>query len=181
MGISFRFNEEKALAALGYVASEEPGLTPLYVSKILFFAEKWHINRYGRPILGDNYVAMPKGPVPSNVKNYIDEKWEKIHKPAEFDSRLKITRGWYRKLYPGDQMPRVDLLSETDKQCIREAIAFCKDKSEPELEKIAHLEKAWLQAPRNRYMDYKNFVDDDNPNRTAIISLMQEQALYGML
>jgi uncharacterized phage-associated protein len=33
--------------------------------KILFSAEKYHLNEYGRPITGDNYIAMRHGTVPS--------------------------------------------------------------------------------------------------------------------
>ena len=38
------FNEGKALAALAYVASERPGLTPFFVSKVFYLAEKEHVN-----------------------------------------------------------------------------------------------------------------------------------------
>jgi hypothetical protein len=40
MRLKFAFNSAKALEALAYVAHAKPGLTPLYVAKIFFFAEK---------------------------------------------------------------------------------------------------------------------------------------------
>lgn len=76
MALKFPFHETKALEVLAFIAKTSPGLTPLFVSKILFFAEKWHLNRYGRPIIGDTYIAMPRGPVPSAIKNYIDHNWD---------------------------------------------------------------------------------------------------------
>ena len=61
MAIKFAFSDSKALEALAFIASMRPGFTPLFVSKVLFFAEKWHINRYGRPIIADTYIAMVLG------------------------------------------------------------------------------------------------------------------------
>ena len=181
MTLKFNFNEKKALAALGFVASNRPGLSPFFLSKVLFYAEKAHVNQYGRPIIGDNYVKMRDGPVPSNIKNYIDEKWERVHKPEHFDDVLRVKRGWVRRLYVGQSYADMDLLSESDKNCLREALAFCEGKTKDELSDLTHLEKAWLAAPDNRYMDYLDFVDENHPHRDEVIQLMKENALCAML
>ena len=181
MPIKFAFNEQKAVAALAFVASETPGQTPFFVSKILFYADKKHVNRYGRPILGDNYVKMEDGPVPSTVKNYFDEKWERVPKPVEFDRVLTIKKRWYRHLYVGQHYADMDLLSESDKRCLLEAIEFCKGKSKDKLSELTHLERAWLRAPDNRYMDYLDFVDEDHPHKEEVIELMKENAYCGIL
>lgn len=179
---TFQFNEQKALAALAFVASEKPGLSAFFVSKVMFYAEKWHLNRFGRPILGDSYIKMENGPVPSTVKNYVDENWDRVEKPAHFDDALKIKRGlWVRWLYRGTGEANFDLLSETDKRCLREAIGFCSGKSKEVLSDLTHEEKAWKEAKPDRPMNYDFFVDDDNPNHAQIVSMMHEQAAYGVL
>jgi uncharacterized phage-associated protein len=67
MPFRFAIDEAKALEALVLVAKAWPGITPFFVAKVFFLAEKWHLNRFGRPIIGDTYVAMQNGPVPSAV------------------------------------------------------------------------------------------------------------------
>jgi|688.fasta_scaffold228503_3 uncharacterized phage-associated protein len=181
MSLKFTFNEDKALSALCFVASVEPNLSPLFVSKVFFFAEKEHINRYGRPIIGDTFIAMPRGPVPSTIKNYIDENWMWVGKPEKFDEAISLT--WVsglKTLDVGRNPITQDFLSETDKECLSEAIAFCKHKSARELSEITHFEKSWLNAPENRPMDYEDFVDEENPHRPQILEAMKESAAYGV-
>jgi hypothetical protein len=69
--IRFDFNPEKALEALIFVANERPNISFYYIVKILYYADKDHLNRYGRPILGDRYIAMEHGPVPSVVYDML--------------------------------------------------------------------------------------------------------------
>lgn len=182
MAIKFAFHESKAIEALALIAELQPGMTPLYVSKTLFFAEKWHINKYGRPILADTYIAMPRGPVPSTVKNFIDHKWDWVAKPEELDAAVLFDRskGWAR-LMPGSRKANMELLSATDIECLAEAVSFCKDKKPDELSQITHQEKAWLQADTNAPMDYELFIDDDNPHRDEILSMVKEVAACGVL
>src|ERR1700733_9640210 len=39
--------------------------------KILYFADKEHIAKYGQSFLDDNYIKMDFGPVPSKIFDYI--------------------------------------------------------------------------------------------------------------
>lgn len=182
MTLKFRFDENKAVAALGFVASESPGLTLFFVSKVLFYADKWHINRFGRPVIGDEYIRMKDGPVPSTVKDYIDEKWDRVAKPHDFENVIQIKHGlWLRWLYAGRNRANLDLLSQTDMHCLREAIAFCKDKSKEELSALSHEEKAWKRASNNREMDYEDFVDDDNPHQAEMVTILKETAACGVM
>ena len=148
MPMKFAFNDEKALEVLAFIANEKPGLTPLYVSKILFFAEKWHINRYGRPIIADTYIAMARGPVPSTVKNFIDANWDWVDRPQGYEDALNITvdHRRFRVVMPGPRKPKIAFLSETDMGCLREAINYCVNKTPDELSTITHFEKSWRNA-----------------------------------
>ncbi len=48
-------------------------VTQYVVVKTIFLADKGHLNKYGRPITYDNYVAMENGPVPSVTYNVLKE------------------------------------------------------------------------------------------------------------
>ena len=68
MSISTRqFDVEAATAAVAYMATRLPRLTVHQACKLLYLAEKQHIERYGRLFLKDDFIAMPYGPVPSRV------------------------------------------------------------------------------------------------------------------
>jgi hypothetical protein len=182
IAMKFAFSEDKALEALAFIASRRPDLTPLYIAKILFYAEKWHLNRYGRPIIADTYIAMPKGPVPSTVKDYIEQNWYWTDRPEEFEKAITIDRsGYLPRLQPGTRSPNLLLLSASDIECLNEAISFCASKAPSELSRLAHLEKAWQNAPANGPMSYSDFVDDDNPHRDEILSIANEIAACGVL
>jgi uncharacterized phage-associated protein len=182
MSLKFAFNESKAVETLAYIAQQHPGLTAFYVSKVLFFSEKWHLNRYGRPIIADTYIAMPKGPVPSMVKNYLDQNWHWTEQPKDFGSAVKIdTTTNFPKLMPGTRKAKEELLSKSDMSCIVEAIKFCTPKSIDELSKLTHFEKSWKSAEANGAMDYANFIDDDNPHKDEILEMVEENASYAIL
>src|SRR3954462_6956268 len=104
--LKFVFSEGKALEVLAFIARENPGLSPLYIAKILFYAEKWHLNRYGRPIIADTYIAMPKGPVPSSVRDYIEQNWNWGYQPGDFFGANKNGKsGHLPTLVPGSRGP----------------------------------------------------------------------------
>jgi uncharacterized phage-associated protein len=182
MPLKFAFNEAKALEALAFIAREHPGFTPFYVSKVLFFAEKWHLNKFARPIIADTYIAMPRGPVPSTVKNYLDENWEWLPEPDGLEEAVKIDRsGRFPRLMPVEGHADNGLLSASDMACLRDAIKHCKDKSPDELSHLTHFEKAWKSAEANRAMDYADFIDDDNPHKGEILRIAKENAAYAIL
>lgn len=50
--------------------SNEAKIGRLKLMKLLWLADRVHLNKYGRLILKDSYNALPHGPVPSNAMNY---------------------------------------------------------------------------------------------------------------
>lgn len=67
----FQFDERKAIETLLYVARRAPIPDRFHVCKIIFFADKYHLENYGRFIFGDFYAAMKNGPVPSRAYDLI--------------------------------------------------------------------------------------------------------------
>jgi uncharacterized phage-associated protein len=61
--IHFRNNASKSLEVILWFAQKRPGIDFHAILKLLFFADKEHLNEYGRPIVGGAYNALPYGPV----------------------------------------------------------------------------------------------------------------------
>src|SRR5579871_5139061 len=72
-------------------------LTQYDIVKSLFLADTIHLNRYGRPITYDNYVAMENGPVPSKAYNILKEEASTMRQLSE---QLPEPLPWTRRPAP---------------------------------------------------------------------------------
>lgn len=178
--LRFPFDEKKAVEALTYIASKWPGVTPFFASKVIFFAEKYHLNRYGRPIVADTFIAMDNGPVPSSIYDFIQGKLGLAGDPEAITAALSIAHDGYPRV-TARRAADYDVLSPSDVECLDDSIAFCRHKSFGVLSGLTHQEPAWFNAPNNGAMDYAAMIDEDNPQRDAILEEAKEFAAYGVL
>lgn len=61
------FDKRRAFQSVLYVANRLERRDFHKIFKVLYFADVEHLNKYGRPITGDTYIAMEFGPVPSAI------------------------------------------------------------------------------------------------------------------
>ncbi len=78
--LHFHFDYPKSTQALGYFATKAGSqINKMKALKLVYFADRYHLRKYGRLITNDNYLAMQHGPVPSTTKDvaesndYLDE------------------------------------------------------------------------------------------------------------
>jgi uncharacterized phage-associated protein len=144
---SFPFDEEKALAAVLYIINKMNGCVDTYkLVKIIYFADQMHLVTYGRSIVGDEYVPMEYGPVPSTIFNAVKLS-NNINSPYKlFSAKLSITPddnyGW---LVKSTNKPDMDELSQSDVECIDISVAENKDLSFGQLMTKSH-NQAWKNA-----------------------------------
>lgn len=68
------FDHKKATQAINYFAIKEGGkIDKLKLIKLIWLADRYHIRKYGRPIINDTYLAMKFGPVGSAVKDIAED------------------------------------------------------------------------------------------------------------
>ena len=67
----FRFDQEKAIETIIYLSGYVDNPSHLGICKLLYFADKTSLEKYGRFIFGDDYLAMKAGPVPSGAYDLI--------------------------------------------------------------------------------------------------------------
>lgn len=74
MRTSIEFDHEKATQVINFFARKEWGkrIDKVKVIKLIWLADRFHLRKYGRPMIKDTYFAMPRGPVPSGVKDLIE-------------------------------------------------------------------------------------------------------------
>jgi uncharacterized phage-associated protein len=173
--IRFYFDEAKAVETLVYIADAWPRITPFFLSKVLFVADRDHLRDFGRPITGDAYIAMDHGPVPSRIYDIINGNLDFFGDPSAISKALTIDqKGKYHEV-TAQRKPNIDLFSETDIAALDGAIRLCKGKSFAELSSLTHQEPAWLHAQRNAEMDPELLVPEEMREE------VREAAAYALL
>ena len=129
--MDFKVDKDKAKAALLYICANVPGIDKHKLYKILYFAEQKHLVNYGRPITGDAFIKMEYGPVPSYVKNKVENI---------LDPDGSVNNEGIRVI--ANEYPDLDELSESDIECLDNSISENKDKSFAKLTNDSH-KSAW--------------------------------------
>ncbi len=71
--VIFDFDEPKAIETILYLANRLSQSSKYTICKTLYSADKLCLERYGRFIFGETYVAMIHGAVPSHAYNLLKE------------------------------------------------------------------------------------------------------------
>lgn len=168
--LSFDFDAEKFVHTASYLVQHCPDVTKMKLFKLLYFADKTHLLTYGRPIIGDRYIKMDHGPVPSRAYNLI--KHDDLAKPEDqelFDDYL-LVKGNNIEIIAA---PNLGHLSETDLEILNGVVRDYGQLTAGQLSKISHREIAWETAELNSDMDYR-LLFAKQPGTEAIEKLVQE-------
>lgn len=166
------FDREKALEVILYIAENLAAPTLHSISKILYLADKQHLQDFGRFICGDQYIAMEYGPVPSAIydmmkvpdgRQRIDVDWDELIKDA-----FQVTQG--RNIKP-IRNANTDFLAESEKSCISKTIADFGSKSFGELTDIAH-DDAWNEVSENQPIPIEA-IAKTLPNANDVIAYLR--------
>lgn len=116
-----KFNLQKAIEVLLYITNR---VNNTYNAlKVLYFADKSHLSKYGRLICGDVYIAMEHGPVPSNVYDIVKQargdSFYEFDTEENIESLFEISN---RYIIKSRRKANYEYLSETDIECLDEAI-----------------------------------------------------------
>ncbi len=173
--VQFRFDQEKALASLLYVAEKlrkhwgARGPTLHKVFKIIYFADQKHLTRYGRPIIGDTYIAMRDGPVPSRIYDIVKSvRGDSVFwNCMDFSQYFNIESDRY--IFPKTK-PDLDEFSESDLECLNESFDENKSLGFGQL-KIKSHDDAYKNSVRDDAIDYEKIAKAGGAKR-AIVQYM---------
>lgn len=176
--IRYRLNWEKAIEAIVWLGRQLPGIDFFHIAKVLFYADKLHLERYARPVLGDTYIAMEHGPVPSGVSNLLNKDTFLYPDLLEaISNAVDIKRDGVPNIR-AKRDPDENLFSESDMDCLSEALQQYGKMPFGQLRELTHQELAWIEAPMNGAMDYELMIDENVPNRDKLIEEIRETAAY---
>jgi len=174
--MSFRFDKYKTINATLFVIEslQKSNIEADFhkVFKILYFADQEHLAQYGRPILGDKYIAMENGPVPSNLyDSFKIVKGNSIFSNRDnFKDFFEIYNNFYIK---NKKMPQLDYLSKSDIEILTKSINENRSLNFNQLTDKSH-DKAWKSANSiDNSMDYQTIasvcaIDESMQNYIAL-------------
>jgi uncharacterized phage-associated protein len=111
-------NTHTIVQALHYVLKRVGAASKLKLVKLLYLADKYHLQLFGRTITADDFIAMKRGPVGSATKDILDfdQDWldtedvkyseRFLERIGDFDYEAKPIACEY------------EMLSETDKKAL---------------------------------------------------------------
>jgi len=154
------FDQRKALHALLFVVTHLPKLANVYnVLKCLYYADRKHLQEYGRQIYGDTFYALEHGPVPSaayEIVKYVNGRanWD-LRFPEAFEL-LEVN-----DVHLGARgTVETDLLSRSDMACLLDAARKYGTMPFGRLKKLSHQGKAFENADPNGEMKLSDLIDE---------------------
>jgi len=89
-----KLDYKKAIQSLNLFAKKDGGeINKMKALKLLYFAERYHLRKYGRLITNDTYCAMKNGAVPSVTMDIIDDDPYIEEQPKKYASKYITGKG----------------------------------------------------------------------------------------
>ena len=154
------FNYKKAVQIISWLLRKyKKGVArKLLLIKLIYFADKYHLRKYGRTVSGSEYIAMRYGPVATKVLNVADQKEEYLPLSASKLASETFTlesSGTFLRLI--DITEATDSLSKTDIEALEFAFEKFGDIDAFKLAEITHHYPEWEKHK-------KELFSDENPN-----------------
>jgi uncharacterized phage-associated protein len=136
----------KIVQSLCFLLNKIKRADKLTLIKLLFLTDKYHLARYGRTVTGDEYWAMPIGPVGTFAKNILslDEFLSKRELKYIKENLKKVSEHEFEK-GASCGIDEFDMLSETDIEALNFIIQKFGKMKKRELIKYTHEYPEWKQ------------------------------------
>lgn len=167
--LRFRFNAAKFVNAVAYLAQACPNSTKMTVCKQLYYADKAHLVKYGRPILGDHYYCLEHGPVPTYGLDILRHR----SNPAANALLDKYVSVIGDSIHP-KQAPDRKVFSKSDLAVLDQVVKKYGNLSAVELRRKAHSEPPWSRSHDRCPIDYELFFEEQ-PGSEEIRALAEEE------
>jgi len=183
--IRFKFDVDKFIACVSFFANKKlKGLTKLKICKLLYYTDKFHLIKHGRPVTGDIYFSMDNGPVPSISKYIMDELVSRDEVNTndgeetnidKFSRYLRISRGLQYKypIFILKQMPDLECFSESEIETLEGISKIYGQYTARELVDMTHKEAPWQKSSLNAEIDYRLFFENEANSRPEALEYME--------
>jgi uncharacterized phage-associated protein len=111
-GVTFQFDQVKATEAILYLVPKVSDSDVYGICKLLYLADKTSLEKYGRFVFGETYVAMEEGATPSGAYDLLKDAAQTPNSEIRIEGNNIIPL----------REPNLDYLSESDVECLDQII-----------------------------------------------------------
>jgi uncharacterized phage-associated protein len=152
-----KFNTEKAINAILFISTRLGAPADVYASlKAIYFADRYHLEQYGRQIYGEVYTAMEHGPVPSGAYDIVKLVGGRASLPVIAPGASDAMSVDKFKITPKHEAD-LDLFSRSDLICLELGIERVRGKSFSQIKDDSH-GQAYNKADLNGDMSLEDIV-----------------------
>ncbi len=170
-----RFNEEKTLNAMVYLAGQTGKIDLYLLMKMLYLADRAHIVKWGRTITGDRYKKMDLGPVPDNAYSMINSLRGLSQWHTNLENCLQYKENKRKKEYfvLAVCSPKVRKMSKSDRAILDAVYQDYKDYGFQEINRAVHDDPAYKTFEKTglEYMRDEDLVEHD----PELVEVLQQQ------
>lgn len=183
--VRFKFDIDKFIACVAMFAEQRlDGLDKLKACKLLYYADKYHLLRYGKPIMGDVYYHLDAGPIPSKALDIMNEivcgdsafafKGDVSNK-SKFQEFLQVKKPFFHKFPIFDliKTPKYGCLAESEQEALKETIKKYGALTGPQLIRETHKDTAWIKTENTEEIDYRLFFESDPDAKQEALEYME--------
>lgn len=181
--IRFTFNADKVADAVAFLAGAVDDLSTLKAVKLLYLADREHLLRHGRPILGDWYACMEHGPVPARAYDLLKlvrapEEYVQLEGMDAVHRRIQLEEDGQRRFphFKRRDTGPLDALSASEVEALGNIVREHGRKRPYELVDLTHEHAAWKKSDEagDHTIDYRWFFDDA-PGTEGMRDLMEAE------
>jgi uncharacterized phage-associated protein len=153
-----KLQEQKRIQAIIFFAykSTDNKINRLKLMKLLWLADRIHLNLYGRTILNDVYCALPHGPVPSKTMDLSERSIDNLYKVDDYTIEA-------------EDKSDLRYFSKSDIEVLEEVWNRYGDRSDKVLRDYSHLFPEW-----KRFEEELNDTTHSNSYRMVIDDFFKE-------
>jgi uncharacterized phage-associated protein len=160
---TFSIDKTKAIESIKLVLLNIGGKSDFHkLFKILYFADQKHLVKYGDPIIGDTYIAMKNGPVPSQIYSSFNLLRSGI--VNGFNENFEVQDYF---IYLKNSKIDLDEFSESEIECLTESIEENRNFTFDQLTKKSH-GLAYRKADLNDSISFFDIALEGGANQEMI-------------
>ncbi len=166
MKIEFKPNYKKILQSILFCIKQNSGTLNQYnLMKIIFAADKYHLNKYGRPVTGDRFIRMEHGTVPSIVRDITNLNKTMLAKLDILEFPFKKEKHY---LFYTEEV-KLEFFSKSDIEALKVGINEYSGLTFTEVRNKNHSEKCWVNKSNGETIPFEMMISNKD-----ILAALQE-------
>ena len=174
-----KFNFRKAINALVFFAEKEGGaINKMKALKLIWLSDRYHFRNNSRPIIGDTYFALKKGPIPSKTKDILNKYGLEDFELQDVDETFQFIKNDFRAIADCNRK----VFSKTDIEIMDLVYEKYGKFNQFQISEMTHdfpewkkFEQKLSENDENRYLiDYSLFFLTDLNNKSDLMPYNKE-------